>query len=34
VACGYTYHADLVAARNIDTLALGHRERLNACLPR
>ncbi len=28
VACGYTYHADVVAARNI--LALGHRERLNA----
>jgi putative transposase len=32
VACGYTYHADIVAARNI--LALGHRERLNACSPR
>jgi len=32
VACGYTYHADVVAAQNI--LALGHRERLNACLPR
>jgi putative transposase len=29
VSCGYTYHADIVAARNI--LALGHRERLNAC---
>jgi putative transposase len=28
VACGYTYHADVVAAKNI--LALGHRERLNA----
>jgi putative transposase len=27
--CGYSYHADVVAARNI--LALGHRERLNAC---
>jgi putative transposase len=32
VACGYTYHADVVAARNI--LALGHRERLNACSSR
>jgi putative transposase len=32
VACGYTYHADIVAAMNI--LALGHRERLNACSPR
>ena len=32
IACGYTYHADVVAARNI--LALGHRERLNACSPR
>jgi putative transposase len=32
VACGYTYHADIVAAKNI--LALGHRERLNACSPR
>ncbi len=32
VACGYTYHADVVAAKNI--LALGHRERLNACSPR
>ena len=32
VACGYTYHADVVAAQNI--LALGHRERLNACSPR
>ena len=32
VACGYTYHADVVAAKNI--LALGHRERLNACLSR
>lgn len=32
VACGYTYHADVVAARNI--LALGLRERLNACAPR
>ncbi|HEY7495617.1 MAG TPA: zinc ribbon domain-containing protein [Candidatus Tectomicrobia bacterium] len=44
VACGYTYHADIVAAMNI--LALGHREgredrpaplqtrqRLNACSP-
>jgi putative transposase len=29
VACSYTYHADIVAAKNI--LALGHRERLNAC---
>jgi len=29
VACGYTYHADIVAAKNI--LALGHRERLNVC---
>lgn len=28
-ACGYTYHADVVAARNI--LAVGHTERLNAC---
>lgn len=27
--CGYSSHADVVAARNI--LALGHRERLNAC---
>lgn len=27
--CGYSYHADVIAARNI--LALGHRERLNAC---
>ena len=32
IACGYTYHADIVAAKNI--LALGHRERLNACSPR
>ncbi len=32
VACGYTYHADVVAAKNI--LALGHRERLNARSPR
>ena len=32
VACGYTYHADVVAAKNI--LALGHKERLNACLSR
>jgi len=32
VACGYTYHADIVAAKNI--LALGHRERLNACASR
>ena len=32
VACGYTYHADVVAAKNI--LALGHREKLNACSPR
>ena len=32
VACGHTYHADVVAAKNI--LALGHRERLNACSPR
>jgi IS605 OrfB family transposase len=32
VVCGYTYHADVVAAKNI--LALGHRERLNACSPR
>jgi putative transposase len=29
-ACGYSYHADVVAARNI--LARGHRERLNACV--
>jgi putative transposase len=29
--CGYSYHADVVAARNI--LARGHRERLNACIP-
>ena len=29
---GYTYHADIVAAKNI--LALGHKERLNACAPR
>jgi putative transposase len=28
VACGYTYHADIVAALNI--LAVGHTERLNA----
>lgn len=28
-ACGYSYHADVVAARNI--LARGHRERQNAC---
>jgi putative transposase len=27
--CGYSYHADVVAARNI--LARGHRERVNAC---
>jgi putative transposase len=26
--CGYSYHADVVAAQNI--LARGHRERLNA----
>ena len=32
VACGYTYHADIVAAKHI--LALGHRERLNAFAPR
>jgi len=32
VACGYTYHADIVAAKNI--LALGHRERLNASASR
>lgn len=32
VACGFTYHADVVAARNI--LARGQRERLNASLPR
>ena len=32
VACGYAAHADVTAARNI--LALGHRERLNACSPR
>jgi putative transposase len=31
MACGFTYHADIVAAQNI--LALGHRERLNACVP-
>jgi putative transposase len=30
-ACGYSYHADVVAARNI--LTRGHRERLNACVP-
>ena len=30
--CGYSYHADVVAARNI--LAVGHTERLNACSPR
>lgn len=30
--CGYTYHADVIAAQNI--LALGHRERLNACSSR
>jgi len=30
--CGYTYHADVVAAKN--SLALGHRARLNACSPR
>lgn len=29
VQCGYAAHADVNAARNI--LALGHRERLNAC---
>jgi IS605 OrfB family transposase len=29
VACGYTYHADVVAAMNV--LARGQRERLNAC---
>ena len=29
--CGYSYHADVVAAKNI--LALGHRERLNAFSP-
>lgn len=34
VACGYANHADVVGAMNIDTLALEHRERLNACLPR
>ena len=27
VACGYANHADVVGAINIDTLALGHRER-------
>jgi putative transposase len=32
VACGYTYHADIVAAINI--LARGQRDRLNACLRR
>jgi putative transposase len=32
VQCGYSYHADVVAARNI--LAVGHTERLNACSPR
>jgi putative transposase len=31
VQCGYSYHADVVAARNI--LARGLRERVNACLP-
>jgi putative transposase len=31
-ACGYSYHADVVAARNI--LALGQGERLNAYVPR
>jgi putative transposase len=30
--CGYSYHADVVAARNI--LAVGHTERLNACAVR
>jgi len=30
--CGYSYHADVVAAQNI--LARGHRERLNAYVPR
>ena len=30
--CGYSYHADVVAARNI--LARGQRERLNASAPR
>jgi putative transposase len=30
--CGYSYHADVVAAINI--LAVGHTERLNACSPR
>ena len=29
--CGYSDRADVVAARNV--LALGHRERLNACSP-
>ncbi len=29
--CGYSYHADVVAAINI--LAVGHTERLNACSP-
>ena len=32
VVCDYTYHADVVAAKNI--LALGHRERFGACSPR
>ena len=32
VACGSTYHADIVGAKNI--LALGHRESLNACSSR
>lgn len=31
VACGYANHADVVGAINIDTLAQGHWERLNAC---
>jgi putative transposase len=30
VACGYSYHADVVAAENI--LVRGHRKRLNACV--
>ncbi len=32
IDCGYTSHADVNAAQNI--LALGYRERLNACPPR
>jgi transposase len=31
VQCGYSYHADVVAARN--SLAVGHTARRNACSP-